>query len=76
MQQVYLTRRNLQTLLNKLDRTAKGDLSHCSIVKYDRVHPEYPCSDIIRVTAVEDEVYYVDREPGKMLEKDVPRGRG
>jgi hypothetical protein len=73
MQQVYLTRRNLLTLLNKLDRTAKGDPSACTIVKFDRVHPKYPCTDVISVTAVEDADYYIDREPGRMLEKDEPK---
>jgi hypothetical protein len=65
VQQVYLTRRNLLTLLAKLDQAA-GDEQECSIIKTDRVHPEYPCSAVIRVTAVEDAMYYTDRKPGRM----------
>ena len=72
MQQVYLTRRNLLTLLAKLDRTKNGFVSECTIVKQDTVHPMYPCSDVITVTAVEDEAYYTDRKPGLMHELDAP----
>ena len=32
MKQVYLTRRNLLTLLSKLDRTKAGDPSECTII--------------------------------------------
>lgn len=80
MQQVYLTRRNLLTLLAKLDRNAEaktrksehGNTSACTIVKQDTVHPVYPCSDVIAVTAVEDFDYYTDRKPGRMHELDAP----
>lgn len=73
MQQVYLTRRNLLTLLAKLDRNARfiGE-SECTIVKQDTVHHLYPCSDVITVTAVEDEAYYTDRKPGRMYPGDAP----
>ena len=73
MEQVYLTRRNLLTLLNKLDRVKQGEQSACTLVKSDTVHPQYPCSNEISVTAVEDEDYYTDREPGVVLPKDEPR---
>jgi hypothetical protein len=73
MEQVYLTRRNLLTLLNKLDRVKRGEQSACTITKYDTVHPQYPCSNEVSVTAVEDEDYYTDREPGVVLSKDEPR---
>lgn len=66
MQQLYLTRRNLLTLLAKLDRDGRGDTSARTIVKQDTVHPVYPCSDVIYVTAVEDSDYYTDRKPGVM----------
>jgi hypothetical protein len=71
MKHVYLSRRNLLTLLSKLDRVAvHGDTSACTIIKQDTVHPTYPCSDKIAVTALEDAEYYTDREPGRVHPKD------
>ena len=67
MNHIYLTRRNLQTLLNKLDRPG----SQCTIIKYDTSHPKYPCSTATIVTAVDDDEYYKDREPGEMHHMDV-----
>ena len=65
---VYLSRRNLLTLLNKLDRAG----SKATIIKYDTTHKEYPCSSVTVVIAVEDNEYYTDREPGPMHPKDEP----
>jgi hypothetical protein len=64
---LYLTRKNLNALLTKLDR----DGSLCTIIKSDTVHPEYPLigTDVVYVTAVEDEDYYTDRPAGKMFEE-------
>lgn len=73
MQQLYLTRRNLLTLLSKLDRSKTGSLSARTIVKTDTVHSVYPCTDVIAVTAVEDEDYYTDREAGMVHPADAPR---
>ena len=73
MNQVYLTRRNLLTLLNKLDRTAEGDPSYCTLIKNDTVHPDFPVTTQTAVTAVEDEDYYTDREPGDIISRDLPR---
>lgn len=51
---VFLSIRNVQTLLNKLDRNAAGDASACTIVKRDNVHPVYPQTmSACRVTASE-----------------------
>jgi hypothetical protein len=76
MQRVYLSRRNLLTLLNKLDRNvlAREEVSACTIVKQDTVHPKYPCSDVTYVTAVEDDEYYTtgDRGPGRVHPADDP----
>ena len=68
MQTVYLSRRNLRTLLAKLDRNQRfiGETSACTIIKQDTVHPKYPCSDVIEVVAVEDAEYYTERAPGRM----------
>lgn len=73
-ERVYLTRRNLLTLLSKLDRQAAGDVTMCTIVKYDNVHSKYPQTmDAIEVVAVEDADYYTDRDPGGMHPLDEPK---
>lgn len=69
MNQVYLSRRNLLTLLNKLDRPE----SRKTIIKFDTVHPVYPCSGPTIVTAVENHEYYTDREAGDMHQQDQPK---
>ncbi len=65
--QVYLSRRNLLTLLNKLDANVKvPGTSKCTLIKSDNEHPKYPQSHPeIYVTAVEDAEYYTNREPGE-----------
>ena len=65
MQQVYLTRRNLLTLLNKLAASKVDKSVSTSILKRDNTHPVYPQSDTeIFVTALEDEEYYTHRDAG------------
>lgn len=65
--QIYLSRRNLLTLLAKLDAQAEGEFTACTIVKNDNQHPIYPQTmKSIMVTAVEDNEYYTDRQPGEM----------
>lgn len=69
MIQVYLSRRNLLALLAKLDCVKEGNPSFCTIIKKDIEHPKYPQSHPhIVVTALEDEDYYTDRNPGLMRE--------
>lgn len=71
--QVYLSRRNLLTLLSKLDRKKNGEATYCTIVKNDNEHPKYPCSEPdIAITAVEDDEYYTYREAGFVLPDDDP----
>lgn len=75
MIQVFLSRRNLQTLLNKLDGVKQGRESVCSLLKNDTAHPVYPAShNDILVTAVENEDYYTDRAPGSVRKGDEPNG--
>lgn len=64
MQRLYLTRRNLLTLLSKLDRKKAGDQTECTLMKRDTTHSKYPSTDVIVITAVEDEDYYTDRLAG------------
>lgn len=73
MEQVYLSRRNLLTLLSKLDRKKAGESTSCTITKHDNVHPKYPQSmPDIYVTALEDEEYYYERTKGTIHPKDDP----
>ena len=67
---LYLTRRNLLTLLEKLDHVADGGSSACTLIKNDTTHSEYPITGAtsIRVTAVEDDIYYKDQIPGPVLD--------
>jgi len=74
MNQIYLSRRNLLTLLSKLDRQAAGEATVCTLVKSDNAHPKYPQTmDHIYVTAVEDTDYYIDRSAGDVHPSDEPR---
>jgi hypothetical protein len=73
MQQLYLSRRNLLTLLSKLDRKKAGDKTECTLVKRDTEHKVYPSTDVIAVTAVEDADYYTDRWPGVVNSLDEPK---
>lgn len=73
MEQVFLSRRNLLTLLSKLDRVKLGEKSTCSLVKNDTCNLSYPQTcECIMITAVENEDYYTEREPGEVLAKDDP----
>lgn len=71
MIRLYLSRRNLKTLLSKLDRAKAGEGTFCTIVKNDMSNSKFPQSHPqIVVTAVEDEDYYFDRIPGPINERD------
>lgn len=69
---VYLSRRNLETLISKLDANlAVPGTSACALVKTDMKHPKYPQTHPrIFVKALEDEDYYTDRDPGKVVKFD------
>lgn len=74
MAQLYLSRRNLLTLLNKLDRQAAGGETACTIIKYKVPGDPFMQSLAeVRVTAVEDEAYYAARLPGPMHPLDEPK---
>lgn len=67
---VFLSRRNLLTLLNKLDKAAlqgHGD-AVVGIWKGDTKHPRYPCTNRTLVCGIEDTQYYTDREPGPVTD--------
>lgn len=76
MNRVFLSRRNLLTLLSKLDRLAGGENTARSIIKYrNELDPtEYQQTlDKIIITAVEDDTYYVNRTAGAVYLKDDPK---
>jgi hypothetical protein len=69
---IYLSERNLRVLLSKLERYKAGDKTECTIVKYHNPRdPFCQTMDEIAVIAIPDNEYYVNREPGVMLDKDV-----
>lgn len=71
---VFLSRRNLLSLLSKLDRVAEGQHSYCTIVKRDTEHPTHPQTHPeIELVAVEDGDYYVERSAGFVHPFDEPR---
>lgn len=70
-EQIFLSRRNLMTLLSKLNRAAAGDNTACTVVKFRiPTDPFVQTIDAIAVTAVEDSDYYVNRGAGAMHPKD------
>lgn len=59
---VYLSRRNLEVLLSKLDRKEKGEKTECTLIKYKNLDGPYVQSmSAIQVTAVSDEDYYMSQ---------------
>jgi hypothetical protein len=68
--QLFLTRRNLLALLEKLDHVADGGNSSCTLIKRDTTNPNFPITGAtsVTVTAVEDDVYYQDQVPGPVMD--------
>ena len=66
-ERIYLSKRNLLTLLSKLERFEQGDETRCAIVKHSNPFDPY-CNtmDEIMVVAVPDEKFYINRTPGEM----------
>jgi hypothetical protein len=64
---LYLSKRNLLTLLSKLERLEEGDDTACAIIKYANPSDPY-CNtiDSVMVIAVADEKFYTNRAPGAM----------
>lgn len=73
MQTLYLSKRNLLTLLNKLERAEQGEETNCAIIKYrNEEDPVVNTMKEIKVVAVFDEVLYNNRQAGVMHPKDDP----
>ena len=66
-ERIYLSKRNLLTLLSKLERFDQGDETKCAIVKHSNPFDPY-CNtmDEIMVVAVPDDKFYTNRTPGEM----------
>jgi hypothetical protein len=73
-ERIYLSRRNLMTLLSKLDRFEQGQETKCAIIKYaNPLDPYCNTVDEVMVIAVPDEKFYIKREPGAIHPLDQPR---
>jgi len=74
MTTIYLSERNLRTLLSKLERKAKGEDTQCTLIKYREASPKFPQTALMAVViAVPDDEYYFDREPGEVHPLDTPK---
>jgi hypothetical protein len=73
-ERVYLSKRNLLTLLSKLERFEKGEETKCAIVKHANPLDPY-CSTIDEITvfAIPDEQYYTRRMYGEVHPSDDPK---
>ena len=70
-ERIYLSKRNLLTLLSKLERFEQGDETACAIVKYaNPTDPYCNTMDDVMVIAVPDEKFYTNRVPGAMHPAD------
>ena len=73
---VYLSERNLRTLLSKLDREKAGEDTACTLIKHQQDDPSYQQTmKTIMVVAVQDDEYYGSqkREAGYVHPLDEPK---
>lgn len=72
-ERIYLSKRNLLTLLSKVERFEQGEETACAIIKYANPLDPY-CNTIDQVTviAVPDENYYTKRTFGEVHPSDDP----
>jgi hypothetical protein len=71
MQTVFLSKRNLESLLSKLERKVNGEETACTLIKqrnpFDKHQQSVPS---IAVTAITDEEAYASRDAGAVHPKD------
>lgn len=75
METLYLSERNLRTLLSKLERRKNGEPTAGTLIKHKSLSEAFQQSmDAVMVVAVLDEEYYpaLDRQPGFVLPVDDP----
>jgi len=71
---IYLSKRNLLTLLSKLERFEQGQETKCAIIKYaNPLDPYCNTMDEIMVIAIPDEKFYIGRTAGKVHPQDDPK---
>lgn len=69
---IYLSERNLRTLLSKIERAKAGDTTACTLIKYANANdPFCQTIDQISVIAVPDDQYYASRSPGDVHPLDI-----
>jgi len=72
-ERIYLSKRNLLTLLSKLDRLEQGQETQCAIIKYaNPLDPHCNTMDQVMVIAVPDEKFYTKRTAGQVHPLDGP----
>lgn len=73
MERLYLSERNLRSLLSKLERFKAGEETECTLIKYaNPLDPYCQTIDTVAVTAIPDDKYYTQRPAGPVHEKDDP----
>ena len=75
MKSLYLSKRNLLTLLSKIERFENGQETACSLIKYRNDKGQYvQTDDAVLVIAVPDSLYYSSQEraPGEVHPLDNP----
>lgn len=74
---IYLSRRNLEALLSKLDRLEAGDETACAIIKYRNEQDKYQQTmPAVMVIALPNDEAYASRAPGGMHPADEARISG
>jgi hypothetical protein len=71
---IYLSKRNLLTLLSKLERFEQGQETKCAIIKYANPLDPY-CNTMgeVMVIAIPDEKFYTNRAAGEVHPLDEPK---
>lgn len=74
---LYLSKRNLLTLLSKLERYEAGQETNCAIIKHNSHLDPYSLNlqgeTDIMIIAIPDERYYTNRDPGEVHTLDTPK---
>lgn len=71
---IYLSKRNLLTLLSKLERLEAGQETKCAIIKYaNPLDPYCNTMEEVMVVAIPDEKFYTKRSAGAVHPLDTPK---
>jgi hypothetical protein len=70
---IYLSERNLRTLLSKIERFKAGDVTACTLIKRSNpLDPYCQSMDTVAVIAIPDDLYYTKRTAGEVHPLDTP----